>query len=175
MNNVYQFTVTVTDNGTPALSATQAVTITVTNVVEFVGSTLASLAAGVLTITDTGAVSNDALTLSLAQGKIVISDPANAISVAGGVISTSDFQARIPLALVTQIVVNTGSGADRLIVNFANGNPLPASGLGLNYNGGVGPGDSLVLRNVGTPSARCRIARRQSMTDPSPWSPRSPR
>src|SRR6185436_13004993 len=143
LDNIYQVTVTVTDDGTPVLNKTQAVTITVTNVVEFTATTSASLADGVLTVTDIATATNDTLTITLdANGNIVITDPTHATSVTGGVNSTSDFQARVPMASVTQIVVNTGGGSDQLTVDFTNGSPILSGGL--NYNGGVGPKDTLL-------------------------------
>ena len=99
---------------------------------------------GTLTITDTGAASNDALTLFLDRdGNVVISDPRNGIAVSDGVES-----AQVKLAALTQIVVNTGDGSDDLVIDFTNGSPIPAGGL--KYNGGLGARDTFGLKNVGS-------------------------
>lgn len=45
------------------------------------------------------------------------------------------------------LIVNGGAGSDRLIVDFADGTSLFEGGL--TYNGGVGPKDTLLVRNVG--------------------------
>jgi hypothetical protein len=48
------------------------------------------------------------------------------------------------LSFLTGPITITGDGgADSLTVNFASGNPVPASGV--NYDGGTGAGDSLIL------------------------------
>ena len=149
LDNVYEFTVNVTDDASSPKTTTQAVKITVTNVAESPRTTLASLAAGVLTITDNGSVSSDTLTISLdTHGNIVITDPTHAFSVAGGVTSTNDFQVRIPLASVMQIIANTGGLSDQLTIDFTHGNPIPSGGL--NYNAGAGSADNLLLKNLGT-------------------------
>lgn len=108
--------------------------------------TTASLAHGVLTITDTSRTSNDQLTLSLdTLGNVLMHDPKNGIVGTGGVLSE-----RVPLASLTQIVVNSGIGSNALIVDFSNGNPLPSGGLVYNA-GNSGGTDSLLLTNLGTP------------------------
>ena len=48
------------------------------------------------------------------------------------------------LAAISRIAVNTDGGADQLIVDFSNGNPIPTGGI--DFDGGT-EGDLLVLRN----------------------------
>ncbi|MFM9964972.1 MAG: autotransporter-associated beta strand repeat-containing protein [Planctomycetaceae bacterium] len=111
-----------------------------------VGETLASLDNGTLTIADVGRVSTDRLTLSLdTEGNVLFHDPVNGIVGSGGVMSE-----RVPLSELTQIVINTGVGADVLTIDFTNGNPIPSGGLV--FNAAVGSSrreDLLVLNNVG--------------------------
>lgn len=115
---------------------------------EVPGTTAATLEDGTLTITDvrrsrTDAATNDKLTLFLdPNGNVVIHDPKNGIMPSDGVES-----GMVPLAALNRIVVNTNDGADNLTIDFTNGSPIPADGL--EFNGGLGAPDSLLLKNVG--------------------------
>src|SRR4029077_18586825 len=55
---------------------------------------------------------------------------------------------RQPIASVTKFTVNGSNDVDKLVVDFAGGNPIPGiGGLDFNANGPLtAPGDSLALR-----------------------------
>ncbi len=148
-DNVYNLTVTASD-GEGGVS-TQEIAVTVTNLATNSttnAQTLVSFVNGVVTVTDINTTSNDRLTLSVVQGILRISDTSLVVVLAEGP-NVNPQTVDLPFDAITQIVVNTGSGADQLTIDFANGNPIPTGGL--NIDGGIGGVDSLLLNSLGTP------------------------
>src|SRR5207244_13448783 len=88
-----------------------------------------------------------ALTLSRSGANVRLTDPTNILNAGLGVLSIDSHIIEVPLASLTNgIVINGGSGAEIINVDFSGGTPIPLGGLTL--NGGTGIGDVLNLDNV---------------------------
>ncbi len=109
------------------------------------GTTDVALSGGNLVITDNfGGNTNDTLTIMLNGANVRISDPSNLLFAGSGATQVDGNTIDVPLANITAgITVNTMGGDDVLTVNFSGGNVIPAGGL--NYSGGAGGNDSLVV------------------------------
>ncbi len=107
----------------------------------------AELVGTTLTIADvdpTGKLNE--VTVSQSGSDLVINDPVEqfASAPAGGSLSPDQHTLTIPLASVTELIVNLAGGGDVLNVRFTGGtNPVP--GGGLTYNGGTGSNGLRVL------------------------------
>ena len=111
-----------------------------------IGDTLIEVVNGVATLTDIRTATNDGVTLSLVGSNVRFFDPKNVVVALTGTILVDDHTADIPLSSITGIAINTIGGSDTLVVDFAGGNPIPSGGVA--YNGGFGPKDSLILKNL---------------------------
>ncbi len=101
-------------------------------------TTSLTLAAGNLVIEDTAAEGkNDALTLSVSDGNLIVEDPDNIIAAGVGMTQVTPHQVRLPLdAVPGGIQVNTRAGDDTLNLDFTGGNMIPAGRV--TYVGGNG-------------------------------------
>lgn len=114
------------------------------------GSLAASLVDGDLTISDADATgkAND-ITVTRSGNDLVITDANEQFSAApsGGTLSNGNKTLTIPFASITgTLSFIAGGGTDKLTVNLANGDAIPADGI--DYQGGAptsGTGDSLII------------------------------
>lgn len=111
-----------------------------------IGDTLIEVVNGIATLTDIRTATNDGVTLSLVGSNVRFFDPKNIVVALIGTILVDDHTADIPLSSITAIAINTIGGSDTLVVDFAGGNPIPSGGMA--YNGGFGPKDLLILKNL---------------------------
>jgi hypothetical protein len=121
-------------------------------------TTSVEVTGGNLIITDiAGGDTSDTLTVTRVGAVIRITDPNNRIAALAGATQVDPFTVTVPFASVTgNLQVNTLGGDDRLTVDFAIGNPLPAAGLV--YSAGAGTADALVLTGALTTTVSHTIA-----------------
>ena len=159
-NNVYLVDITATDS--LGNTSVQHLSVTVRDVVERPESTAIKLINGVLTITDVLDATADRLTISLVNGMLRINAEAAKLSVSGGVLLVTPTTAEVHPSNVTSLLIKTLQKADRLIVDFTNGNPLPTGGL--TFDGGVGTGDALIIKNPGLAFVQASVQPRMPYT-----------
>src|SRR5690606_5744971 len=108
------------------------------------GTLSAGFDQGTLWIVDTAGIANQ-LTFRRSGEDLVIHDAAaRFVSVpAGGTLSDNDQTLTIPLAAVPGLDIALADGDDQFAIDFADGNPVPASGL--NVRGGEGSNTLQVL------------------------------
>ncbi|MBK6725360.1 MAG: VCBS repeat-containing protein [Acidobacteria bacterium] len=112
--------------------------------------THAEVATGSLTVTDiNGGTSNDNLNVSCNTGNLIINDPGNPISAGAGVTVIDANTVSVPIATIFgQVVFDTLAGNDALTVNLDGCVVLPSGGI--QFAGGAGTSDSLVLQGTTT-------------------------
>ena len=127
-----------TFSGTPTNGDVGRLSITVTAMDSHEGSASATFdlavlgtaitqSGGIVTITDVGGASNDAVGITIDGDNLVV--------------TLEGVTTEIPLAGLTELIINGGDGDDTLTVDLGGG-PLP---FNITFNGGVGGHDSLIV------------------------------
>ena len=122
------------ENGTLTVTSSSHATLTVQNVEDFTftGATIPMLD---VTTPDTGGT----FTLALdGMGNVDVSEMS-----AGALFSLN-------AAAIDGVQINGGTGDDTLIIDFANGSPIPAGGLTFNGGANAGGGDALQITGSGS-------------------------